>query len=174
MRKALILTAIIVLVTAGLARAEVKIATCKLQDVITKSEPGSQALKEIETKTTGLKNQLEKMKKDIEQLQDELQKQNVVLSQSAKADKELEFKRKARDYQDTVQAYQRQVKAEEARVREPVIDVLQQVVTDFGKKNGYDMIIDVVSPGMLYTSDKLDVTNQLIVELNKAWREKKK
>jgi len=174
MRKALILTAIIVLVSAGLARAEVKIATCKLQDVITKSEPRSAAIKDIEAKSASLKGQVEKMKKDIEHLQEELQKQNVVLSQQAKADKELEFKRKVRDYQDTVQAYQRQVKAEEEKVREPVIDVLQQVVIEFGKKNGYDIILDVVSPGILYTSDNLDVTNQLIVELNKAWREKKK
>lgn len=101
-------------------------------------------------------------------------KQALVLSLEAKQDKELEFKRKVRDYQDLAQATQRKMQIEEKKVATPVIDLLKKVVTDYGKKNGYTAIFDKKTSGFLYVNDSVDITNQLLLEMNRAYRAGKK
>ena len=76
---------------------------------------------EVSQAAVEMKAELDKRKAVIEKLRDALQKQGLVLSQEAKLDKELEYKRKVRDFQDLLQSFQRKTKAEEARLTQPII-----------------------------------------------------
>ncbi|EGJ51073.1 OmpH family outer membrane protein [Desulfocurvibacter africanus] len=156
------------------AQAEVKIGIVNIQDVLEKSEPGQSVMAEFQGKADEVKKELEKRKNELEKLRGEMEKQSLVLSQDAKQDKELEFKRKVRDYQDYVQVTQRNLQVENDKLSKPIMETLGEVLKDFGKKNKFTMIVDVKTPGVVYTDEANDVTKQVILELNKAWREHKK
>ena len=106
----------------------------------------------------------------LDTLKDELQKQSMMLSQEAKLDKEAQYKRKVRDFQDMGQSYQRKLQQAEQSLSKPIIDKLLEVIQDYGKKNGFTAIFDKQASGLVFSQDNVDVTSAIIAELNKAMR----
>jgi outer membrane protein len=155
-------------------QAEIKIGVVNMQKLVKDSEPGRTAMEKLKSDFQEMSKELEGRKSEIEKMKADLEKQSLVLSQEVKADKELEFKRKVRDYQDTLQSFQKKTQAEEKSLTEPIFKTTLEVIKDYGAKNGYDMIVDGVGAGIIYVDEKVDVTNQIIVELNRAWRKKNK
>ncbi len=174
MKKILSLSVLLTLFITSLALAETKIGVVDMQKVLSQSEPGQQALKQLKQSTKGMREDIEKQKKELQTLREELQKQSLVLSQEAKQDKELEFRKKVRDYQDTVQAYQRKLKLEEQKLSKPIIQLLAKVIKDYAKKHGYTAIWDMRASGLLFATEKVDITNEIMAELNKAWKKEAK
>ncbi|NDV28500.1 OmpH family outer membrane protein [Desulfovibrio sp. JC010] len=172
-----ILFAVLVLVFAFQApafAASQKIAIASMAKLIKESEAGQDAQKKMEKKFETAKKQLEGKQKELEKLKQSLQKQSLVLSLEAKQDKEIEFKRKVRDYQDLAQATQRKMQLEEKKAGTPVLQLIQKVVNEYGKKNGYTAIYDKKTSGLLYVDETVDITNQLLLEMNRAFRAGKK
>jgi outer membrane protein len=159
---------------AAFAQEPMKIGVINVQEILKKSDPGQQATEQMREQFQGKKQELDEQKSEIEQMRQDLQKQSLVLSQQAKLDKELEFKRKVRDFQDSMENFQRQAKVEEGRLSKPIIETIVKVVNDYGEKNGYDLILDGTAAGVMYVNEPVNLTNQVIVEVNKAWREKEK
>lgn len=165
---------VLALQTSAFAQG-VKIGVVNLKMVIEKSDPGMDIQKNLQSKFDKMKGDIERQKNDIERLRDEMQKQSVAMTPEAAQDKELSFKRKVRDYQDTVMAYQRKMKAEEEQATAPVFELLSTVVKDFAKKQGFTLLIDVAGPlnNVIHYDETVDVTSDLMTELNKAWKGKK-
>lgn len=155
------------------AAAQTKIAVVDMHAVIAESEPGIQAMDELRNRFQTMKSELDQENEAITKLREELQRQSMVLSQEAKQDKELEYRRKVRDFQDQFQAFQMKIKAEEDRLSEPILELLVEVIQEYGRKNNITMIIDGTAAGLLYADDAVIVTERIIQELNQAWRTKK-
>lgn len=162
--------ALVLLAAAGLAEA--KTGVVDMQTVIAESEPGAKALAELRGRFETMKAELDKQNEALTKLRDDLQRQTMVLSQEAKQDKELEYRRLVRDFQDQFQAFQVKMQAEEERLSEPILKLLLEVIQDYGKKNRFTMIIDGTSAGILYADDSAIITEAVKQELNKAWRAK--
>ncbi len=153
--------------------ADLKFGYINLKEVISKSEPGQKAMKELKQKFEGMKKDLDKQKKEIDELQASLRKQSLVLSQDAKMDKELEFKRKVRDFQDVYQNYQMRMKQDEQRLSAPILQQLVTIIKNYGKKHKYTMVFDSNSSGLLYADDATNLSGKIIKELNAAWKKRK-
>lgn len=170
--RAFILTCFFVLCLSLTAGAETKIGFVDMKAVIAKSEPGSKAMEQLKTQFKDMKDNLDAQKKSLDTLKEELQKQSMMLSQEAKLDKEAQYKRKVRDFQDMGQNYQRKLQQAEQNLSKPIIDTLIQVIQDYGKKNGFTAIFDKQGSGLLFSQDNIDLTTMIIAELNKAMRGK--
>jgi len=172
--KKIIISLTMVLFFTSLALAQTKLAIIDMKNVISSSEPGQKAMKQLKKKFEKMKQKLDQQRQELQNLREELQKQSLVLSQEAKQDKELEFKRKVRDFQDMFQTYRRKMRMEEKKLSDPIIETLIQIIKDYGKKHKYTAILDAKSSGLLYADDAIDITREIIVELNRAWRAKEK
>ncbi|HCU67927.1 MAG TPA: molecular chaperone Skp [Desulfomicrobium sp.] len=165
-----ILTFFLVLCMSLTAGAETKIGFVDMKAVIAKSEPGSKAMEQLKSQFKDMKDNLDAQKKSLDTLKDELQKQSMMLSQEAKLDKEAQYKRKVRDFQDMGQSYQRKLQQAEQSLSKPIIDKLLEVIQDYGKKNGFTAIFDKQASGLVFSQDNVDLTGAIIAELNKAMR----
>ena len=170
--RAFILTIFLVFCMALTAGAETKIGFIDMKAVIAKSEPGSKAMEQLKSQFKDMKDNLDTQKKALDTLKDELQKQSMMLSQEAKMDKETQYKRKVRDFQDMGQSYQRKLQQAEQNLSKPIIDKLLEVIESYGKKNGYTAIFDKQASGVIYGQESVDLTNAILAELNKAMRGK--
>jgi len=170
--RTLILTFFLVFCLSLTASAETKIGFIDVKTVIAKSEPGAKAMEQLKSQFKDMKDNLDTQKKSLDSLKEELQKQSMMLSQEAKLDKEAQYKRKVRDFQDMGQTYQRKLQQAEQSLSRPIIEKLMQVVQDYGKKNGYTAIFDRQASGLLYSTDNVDLTDTVMAELNKAMRGK--
>ena len=172
-KKILLLLLAMLLFAAPLGAASLKVGVVDMKEIIEKSEPGQKALEELSGEFEGMKEKLEEKKAELQDMREELQKQSLVLSQEAKQDKEFEFKRKVRDFQDLYKNYQRKMKMQEQKLSEPIIEKLAEVIKDYGKEHNYTMIIDKRNSGLVFADDAVDITNKIMVKLNKIWRKEK-
>lgn len=175
MRKVLLLAAALILLVSSAAQAAdaAKIGIVDMEKVVRTSEPGQAALNKLKDQFKDAKESMDKQKAEIDKLRDDMEKQSLVLSQEAKMDKQTQFQRKVRDFQDNFQNFQRKMKIEEDKLSKPVLDLILQVVQDYGKKNGYGAILDGRGAGVVFASDTMNVTDEVLVEVNKAARAKK-
>lgn len=161
-----------VLFFCTMASAETKIGFVDMKAVIAKSEPGMKAMESLKTQFKDMKTNLDAQKKSLDTLKEELQKQAMMLSQEAKMEKETQYKRKVRDFQDMGQNYQRKLQQAEQNLSKPIIEKLLAILQEYGKKNGYTAIFDKQGSAIMYHEANADVTNDIIAELNKAMRGK--
>lgn len=153
---------------ASYAFAEGKIGFVNTPAIIAKCEAGKRAMNELKDKFQGMKQKLDAKKKELDAMKEELQKQAMMLSQEAKLDKETQFKRKVRDFQDMGQSYQTQLQQAEQKLSKPILEKLVQVIQDYGKRNGYTAILDKQGSGVAYVAPGADLTETIIAEMNKA------
>lgn len=161
-----------VLCMCTFANAETKIGFVDMKAVIAKSEPGAKAMESLKSQFKDMKDNLDAQKKSLDSLKDELQKQAMMLSQDAKMEKETQYKRKVRDFQDMGQNYQRKLQQAEQNLSKPIIEKLLTILQEYGKKNGYTAIFDKQGSAIMYHEAGADVTPEIIAELNKAMRGK--
>ncbi len=158
----------------AVSAADGKIGVINIQHLMENSDPGRQAMTKLRSKVQSMKANVEKQKKEITKLQAEMKKQSLVLSQEAKQDREIEFKRKVRDFQDMTRDYDRTMRTEQERLTKPIFELAIKVIQEFGKKNKYTVMLDSRTSGLVYASEAVDVTKKVMVELNRSWRDKKR
>ena len=148
---------------------DLKIGVVDIQTVMEESVPGEAALKELKSSFDEMKAELDKHKEDVMKLRQEIQKQSLVLSQEAQIDKETEYKQKVREFQGLQQSYQKKMGIKEKKLTEPILDELKKVIDAYGKKYEYTLILDKKNSGAVYHDASVDITKNVIEELNKAW-----
>jgi outer membrane protein len=157
---------------SGSALASGKIAYVEVQRVLETSEPGKKALGQLTQRFEDMRSELDRERANVEKMRDELQKQSLVLSQDAQEDLEGELRTKVREFQEMFQAYQARMQQEEQDLSQPIIDILFDVINEYGKKHEYSVIFDAQGSGLIYASESLNITDQIIEELNKTWAAK--
>ena len=60
-----------------------------------------------------------------------------------------------------------QLKIDQGRLEAPLIAKLRDIVQEIGKEQGFTMILDRSTPGLVYTREALDITNQVTARFNK-------
>ena len=103
-----------------------------------------------------------------------------IMTQDARAKKGMEFEEKGKELrsleQEIGEAQNRrnsQLKQEDMSIRKGIYDEILVVVKEKAKKDGYDFIFDKSGmslstvPVLIYYKDAVDVTDLIIVELNK-------
>lgn len=163
---------IAIMMIAGSAMAAEKMAYVEVQRILETSEPGKKALGQLTKKFEDMKEELDQERANLEEMREELQKQSLVLSQDAQQDLENELRRKVGEFQEMFQAYQSRMQQEEQTLSEPIIDLLFDIINDFGEKNGYEFIFDAQSSGIIYASEALNITEPIIEALNNEWEDR--
>jgi outer membrane protein len=119
-----------------------------------------------------LMNDMQKLKKDAS---------DPIMTPDARAKKAAEFEDKGKELraleQEIGEAQNRrsgQLKQEDMQIRKGIYDEILVVVRDKSKSEGYDFVFDKSGmslstvPILIYYKDAVDITDQIIVELNKS------
>lgn len=172
MRKALFLAALISLVTVVSAQAA-GIAIFNSRAVAANSEPFTAARKKIENQYLPEKKKLETQAQGLQKQADDLQAQRQALSREALAEKSDAFMRTKRNFEDASQAYTRKVEAALIRIDQEFSARLYQAAQDYGIRKGIEALFDTASGSIIYHDKKNDVTEDLIKEVARVYKEGK-
>lgn len=154
-------------VLVGTAAAETKIGIMNIQKVVAASKAGKKVKVIIEKKVQEVQQSFKGEEESLLALQDEIEKKSSVWSDEVKAQKVRDFNIKKRDLKQKNDDARFEIRQLEKKELQPVLQKLDGVVKDFGKKNGYTVIFDIKA-GVLFLDEKIDVTDQLIAELDKV------
>jgi len=144
---------------------QVKIGFINVHKAVTQSDKGKAAIDRLQAEVNQSKAKLDVKKKEIDALQktlnDNIDKWDLATKQ-AKTN-EIDAKRKAitREAEDYQEYYQ---KREDEQLK-PIIESLNQVINELGKKDGYTVIFDY-SGAILYINPGTDLTDKVIKTFN--------
>jgi outer membrane protein len=168
-----VFSAVLLLLGAtGLASSQVEaaesgkqIVTVNIQDVLLGSEAGQEVKKVLEGKVGEFQQKFQKEQEEVDALRAEIEKKSTVWSQEVKEEKERDYQKRVREMQLKSEDAQFELQQLEKQVMSPVLNELQKVIKEVGKKNGYAMIIDSRA-GLLYVDEALDISEVVKKELD--------
>ncbi len=140
----------------------VKIGLVDLQKVLVESKKGREPLTKLKADMDAKNRDLDAQEKKIRQMVADLEKQQSVLSEAARKDKEKVIQKAKVDLNRTAEDLNREFGERERDVRQQLVREVTTVVQDYGKKNGYVLIIEVRAAGVMYSSEGADISKEII------------
>ncbi|MBI4443257.1 MAG: OmpH family outer membrane protein [Acidobacteria bacterium] len=158
--------AALILSTSGWSQTgnPTKIAVINIQVAIAQSNDGQEAARTLGSQFAPKRAELEKLQKEIADLQQQLRNQEKTLAEEARSRllRTLDDKTRAftRANEDATSEYQQ---AEQDAINAIGVKMLN-VITDYAQKNAYSLVIDVASPQtpVLYAEANTDITEAII------------
>lgn len=156
-----------VLIAQGAQAQENKFAYIDAQRLLLESIPGKAAAGEMEKLQKDKQAQLERLESSIKKLGEQLAAKTPAMSEKAKSDLEEQYQRELRDRERFLKDAQEELRKKEAALIKPIRDDLDKIIDEYGRKNNIDLILDVKAPGIIYASDRIDVTASILEIYNK-------
>ena len=154
------------LTLAPSARAEQKLAYVDFQRAIKEVEEGKAAGAALKRDFEEKQKQLNSKSEEVKRLQEDFQKQAALLTPEAKASKGAEIERKMMETQEFYVKLQQDLSGKEREAMRPLADKMTAIVREIAEADGFTMIFDRDSAGLVYAPSSLDVTNELIRKYN--------
>jgi outer membrane protein len=161
---------LITLIIVSAAMAEMKIGIVNSSTIINKYEGFKEGQEKINKETAKWDQSLSDKYKEIRKLKEQLDQRSLVLSVDRK--KEL---------QDSIANKETQARLEEQRIyskngevdkrnielSKPIVEKINRIIEKIAKDENFDMIIDSYVGGVIYAMPKYDLTERVIMLLNK-------
>lgn len=154
--------------TASAWAADTKIGYLDMQQTLNLSEAGKVAKAQLQEKLKKYQEQINAKQTDLQKLKTDLEKQGMTLNESARSAKEKDYQQKLKDFQRFTKDAEEDLQARDAEFTKKILESLEKIVQEFGQKNGYAMIFDARSAGLLYADKAADLTEQILKALNAA------
>lgn len=169
---AIVAVLILLVATQAVQAQETKFAYIDAQRLILESIPGKDAAAKMEKLQKDKQAQLEKMEANIKRIGEQLAAKTPAMSERAKTDLEDQYQREMRDRERFLKDAQEELRKKEATLIKPIRDDLDKIIDDYGRKNSIDLILDIKSPGIIYASDRIDITKPILDAYNKFVQDK--
>ena len=157
----------LVLFAGAAAAQEIKIAVVDLDQAINATDQGKKAREELQGKQKQAEGQLKPMFERGKALAEEIQSKRFVLSEDALRQKQLDLAEIQSNLRSKGAELEGQFKVDYERLVGPLRDKLLGIVNELGKEQGYTLIFERGTPGIVYSKEALDITDQVVQRFNK-------
>jgi outer membrane protein len=152
---------------AGAGWAQSKVAVISLQRAVLESDEIQKASAAMEAKYKPRQQEVEKLQRDIQSIQQQLQAGSGKLTPQAEADLTAQGQRKQRDLQRVTEDLQGDVNNERNEVLGASTRKMAEVVKKLAEDKGYDVVVDTTNT--IYYKPALDITAEALAAYNKAY-----
>ena len=128
------------------------------------------ARKAFEQKATTWQANVDTLTSEVQKAIMDYEKESTKMSKKEKSLSQQLIKTKQQQLQNYQQAIQQQYQQEDAQMTEQVLAKVNTFLTEYGKKNSYQVIFGANQSGnIIYAVDAMDITDQVLEELNKNY-----
>jgi len=152
----------------------VKVSVVDTQKVIDTSQVGKQMTNELKKLYAGFSADLEAKGKEIQKLQEEVEKLSLSKKTLSAANKEKldkitrELRIKIYDAEKLKEKYQNDFKKEEIKRLKYTTKIVEEIIAEIGKKEGYLLIKN--TRGTIYSPEEIDITDKVIKLLDSRYK----
>ncbi len=162
--------ALLGLVASTVSAEELKFGYVDVEQVFKKTAEGRAAVdkwkKYREEKETEAQDRLLPMKQKLEQKVAEFQKQMETMKPEAREKRQEALQKKYQDLMKAAKEYESGAQKKYEEIMGPIQKKLEEVVYDMGIKGRYTMIFRKADGLVLYSTSKIDITEEVIREFN--------
>ena len=139
-----------------------KIGVVDFQKILEVSNAGKTAQVEINKHGKQMETDLKDRGTEIEDIEKKIERESMVMSKEVREEKQREIRIKIGDFKALQQKYMEDFKALENRVIGKIQKEVVELVQDIGKKEGYTLIVEKRTGGVVYAPLSIDITDAVI------------
>ena len=162
--------AFVMLQGAALAADAGKIGVIDIQKFQKTSKAFMKLSATVREKFEAMQQKLDQEKNALIKLEEEYRKQSMMLSLDAQEDKKRELEKKRRHYKYLQDEYNQDLKDTEIDTIRKIMKELEGIVEKIGEKEGYTMILERRTVGLIYFNQAVDITGQVTEAYDKLKR----
>ena len=151
--------------------ADVKIGYIDSNEIMTKFEEVRQVQVSLEKEQRKLQAEMENLIQQLDSLNQEYDRQRLLMSDSRRQEKEQELVRSEKQ----IQKFQMdkfgpegEIYRKQNQLLKPVLAKVDEAIQAVGKRQQYDYIMDAVGGAIVYALDSNNLTEDVIEELRKS------
>lgn len=142
--------------------ADLKIAYIDSQRILTDSVAGKDAFAQLEKISGERRKEIDKMQAGIKKLGEEIQLKGSTMKEAAKAELQAKYEAEVKNLNRYAKDAEEELRRKQMVLVKPISDEVNEIIAEYGKKNGIDLILDTRAPGMVYNSAKGDITDDIL------------
>ena len=160
--------------TAAYCADAAKIGTVNFEKIFNNSAGGKAAKNQMNEEGRGMNASLEKIQKEIKDLQEMLGKDDSagVMNETARENKTWELDRKIDEVKALKKRYDRKIQELQVKLVNGVRRDVLKIIAEYGKKEGFLLIIEDINA--VYAPQSLDITDKVIQLYDAEYSKKSK
>jgi outer membrane protein len=148
---------------ASLPAAELKIGYVNAVKVIEEAPQGEAALKKLEAEFAPRDKQIVEMQNKLKLLEQELEKNALVLKDADHRSREFEIVSLKRDLRRATQEFREDYNLRRNEELAALQKIVQKTIADIAKQENFDLILE----SAVYASNRADITEKILKRLGK-------
>ena len=162
--------AVLAVVVAAPARADLKVGVVDMQRALNECEAGKKARDQVKAKFEKAQDQLKRQREDLDRLREDYDKKAVVLKEEQRRSLEKDLENRSLDFKRKYEDFQRDLKRTDSELTAGIVDELYGLVRDYGQKHGYSLVLEASNGALLYNDKTTDITDDIIKLYNASPR----
>lgn len=146
------------------------VAYVRTAEVVDKYEGMMVARQKFQDKKVELYSNLDSLKADFQKAISDYNLSAGGMSKDARAEKEQILKQQEYNIRQYTEIVEGKEQEEDQRLTTGVINQINSFIAEYGKENGLHLILGSVNGTVIYGSDEVDVTDEVLVYVNKKYR----
>jgi len=156
--------ALLTLLAAVPARADLKFAYVDIQRALNECEAGKAAKADFRNRVELIEGKLQKEQQDVQVLKDELEKKGMLMRPDQRQNLQDDYANKLKNFERDYKDSKDDLEQKDNEVTGKIVHDLAAVIHDLGEKSGYTMVFEKGS--ILWGSPGIDITDQVIRAYN--------
>lgn len=145
-----------------------KVAVVDIQRLQNQSAAFQKQRAKLKNKFDLMQKKLKDEEQAIRKLEEDFNKQSMMLSLDAKEDKKRELDRKKRHFKYLYEDYTQEMKDAEQEATKRVGKALEKIVEKIAAEKGYILIFERRTIGLIYFDNAIDITDQVTKDYDKT------
>ncbi len=169
-RMAFMILVLFAVTVGGAGAADVKIGYINSQKILLSCKEWTDVQTQLDKEVAEWDKKAEGMKQELQQLVQELNSQNLMLSEAKRKEKQDILDKKDAEYQQYVTGIYGAGGEGEKRMQElskPIKEKILSIITRIAEDEEYDFILDEIGMGIIFAKPTFDLTDRILEDLNK-------
>jgi len=154
-------TALLAAGPALLNAQDLKIGFVSLDRILREAAPAVRAQKKLEKEFAPRDQEVQKLAKQVKDLQTLMEKEAVTMSESQRREREAELARQTRDLQRVQREFREDANVRRNEELSVIVQRAQEVIKQIAEAEKYDLILQEA----VYRSPRIDITDKVIKAL---------
>jgi len=171
--KRLILLALVLAMAIGLSAQNIKVAYINSTRVMAEANETREAQRLFQIERDKWDREIDDMTAEIQRVEREFETRRLTLSETGKTEYENRIVALMRERQQKVEGiYGENGQAERVNneLLAPIMTRLRDVLNQISIDENYAIVFDAASSGIVWAQERLDITQQVIIEMNRQGR----
>ena len=146
------------------AQAQSKVGVVNLQEALNAVEEGKTAKAQLKKEFESKQKVISEREEEIRKLQGDFQKQQSVMNDDTRNQRQEEIARKAQDLQTTYVTLQKELQDRERDLTRGIFEKMSVIVREIAAADGFAVVVD--AQAVMFADPTVDVTNELVRKYN--------